>query len=610
MFIYILAIILVLPAICTRLIFLSPIRVGAINYYSNVLSEFFVKRLGLPHGIVEAGLLFVGVLIMAFTEPLSWLDGIVALWLVTGLELYLRFQERRILDTVYAYPTNLHPYPSAHPEITVNLNGPFVTRLPRYDLGDIVAGRIIDLEMIIGNHSIVPSQVPTIVDVQGTHHLTVEPLFCREIRPLASGDVFRGIVRLTARGTDQRGRVRLRVTCGERTTILIVTYRSIFDRQDGRITGARIVRYAGASRSAFAWRGDMDQYDTSTFQSIDGLVTTLDLAARYRFPQTMYLSPRLTLVLGEAREFYHHFGVDRGQDQIPDFISWFRDHVELRHRMAYPFCVDKSYAMELGNHGFLHYGTDAAAAPGNGWRCGARIGDGNYDWLGADKHSFAEQRDNALAAARICEEYFHFTPKSWARPDMTNDAYTPAAMEAAGCQVLSDSDAAHRHNVLLQPPPHHPAGQRVVELTKRYPGDPQHIFHVSMIRYWIHRAHRKRIPVVFMCHQHMRQFDGYGCTRFTESILRYVLSRFHGDLHINTVYGIGIYWNEVLSSQNRTVYVESHDDTVVVRNTGQVDLSAVPLDISYQGGRRATVLIDLSPGSSFRVFGDGRVETL
>ena len=614
---YVIAIGLVLPAICVRLTFLAPTRLGAINYYSNVFSDFCVKRLNLPRGMVEIGLLLVGVLLMSFTGTQSWVGGIVILGVVAGLELSIRFQEQHILDTVYAHWDTRQPepkyrsfLPGPHPDLIVNLQGPFVSRWPHYDLGDIVVGRVIELGILIGNHSIVPAQVPTVVDIQGTRHFAVEPLFDAEIPPQASGNVFRGGVRLTAQEVSGPGRVHISVSCGDRKTGLVVRYRSIFAREAAKVVRGEISRYPGASRAAFAWRGDMDLYDRSMFQSIEGLTQTLNLAARYRFPQTMFLSTRLTLVPQEAREFHHHFGVDRGQEEIPQFVSWFRDHVELRHQLAYPIDSDKPYAMELGNHGHLHYGTDSAAAPGNGWRYGARMGGGDYDWLGADKSSFAEQRDNALAARRLCEEHFDFTPKSWAMPDSTNDAYTPAAMEAAGCQVLSDSDTKQVHNVLLQPPPHHPEGTNVVELTKRYPGDPQHIFHVAMIRYWIHQAHRRGIPVIFMCHQHMRQFSGHSCTRFTEYVLRYVLSRFNGDLHINTVYGVGIYWNELFSPKNRTVYVECQGNGVIVRNTGQVDLSAVPVDISYQGGRQATVLVDLPPGSSFRILAGGKVEKL
>jgi hypothetical protein len=92
--------------------------------------------------------------------------------------------------------------------------------------------------------------------------------------------------------------------------------------------------------------------------------------------------------------------------------------------------------------------------------------------------------------------------------------------------------------------------------------------------------------------------------------LRYVLTRFNGDLYVNTVYGIGIYWNEIFSPRNRTVYVENHGSKVIVSNTGQVEFSNVPVDITYQGNRRGTVLCDLSPNSSFEIGVDGKIERL
>src|SRR5512133_2759467 len=100
------------------------------------------------------------------------------------------------------------------------------------------------------------------------------------------------------------------------------------------------------------------------------------------------------------------------------------------------------------------------------------MGAGNYPWIKDGADSFEEQRDNAIECRRQFEQHFGFTTKSWAMPDSTSDEHTPRAMEAAGCEVLSDSDISHKDNVLFQPPPHHPKGTEVVELTKRYPGDP------------------------------------------------------------------------------------------------------------------------------------------
>jgi hypothetical protein len=282
-----------------------------------------------------------------------------------------------------------------------------------------------------------------------------------------------------------------------------------------------------------------------------------------------------------------------------------RQNVELRHACAYPFVSSKRFLLELGNHGHLHFGTDTAGAAENGWKAKSRMGAGVYPWLGSDRSSLGEQRDNALQARRLCEQHFGFTPKSWAMPNRTNDRFTAAAMEAAGCEVLSDSNVRARHNVLLQPPPHHPHDTAAVELTKRYPGDPQHIYHVAMNLFWIHRAHRRGIPVVFMCHQHLRQFDGYACARFTEHTLRYALHRFHGDLHVNTVYGIGKYWREVLSPETRRVHVQMENNCARVRNASDFDLVDLPLDLELAGGGRFTVLLNVAAGGEVQVQAQG-----
>jgi len=620
------ALALLLPVILMRLIFLAPTGLGCFFYYSNVFSDFFVKRFSLRRGLAEFSMFVSGLILFIICPGSFWIACIPAVSILLFLEVLLRAEERKILTSVYAQmdsqkvksdseqkgpkSTGRLPGPAAHPNLIFSLTGPFLERLPHYDLGDIACGRIIELEILVGNHSTVPCQIPIFFHISYDSGVSVEQLFENEIAPLGSGEVFSGKLRVMALSQGPGGSIRLFITGGHRATSLIVQYRSVFECKGSPIAKAAIVRYPGACRSAFAWRGDMDLYDTSTLQSIDGISHTLGLASRYRFPQTMYLSARLSLDIEEARQFSEYFGVDRGHEQIPDFISWLRENVKLRHRMTYPFQVDKPYAMELGNHMFLHYGTDCAAAPGNNWKLEAKMGDGNYEWLGSDHSSFAEQRDNALAARKLFEKHFGFTPKSWATPDSANDAFTPAAMEAAGCQVLSDSDSKHRHNVLLQPPPHHPKGTGAVELTKRYPGDPEDIYHLGMLVYWIHRAHRRGIPVIFMCHQHMRQFSGYSCTRFTEYLLRYVLTRFNGDLHINTVYGIGIYWNEVFSPKNRAVFIENKGPVLIVRNKGDVNLSNVPVDISYEGGQQATFLIDLPPESSFQIDSMGNIKKL
>ncbi|MEI6784448.1 MAG: hypothetical protein WCQ21_26440 [Verrucomicrobiota bacterium] len=609
---------LILPPICVRLLFLVPGPLGWITYLANTLSEAFVKKLHWPRPAVEFSMALGGIgLLLAGHTPTALLLASVTTFIV--LELYVSRQERHLLTTSYSpldrigirglKPHQTHglsngyPTPSTHPELTVNLIGPFATRVPRYDLGQLLVGHPFQLRLIIGNHTIVPTQTGLRLGFSSQAHLqllapaTLAPGLLPRLRP---GEVHEIAFQVTATHALAAGSIRFCIEWGHFAKVIEVFHGEARPLAGTPIVTTAITRYPGACQSAFAWRGDMDLYDESTLQSIAGLETTLGLAARYRLPQTMYLSTRLSIDEPAARAWAAHYEVDRGAAQIPAFIHWMQTKVELCHNATYPFHSAKPYLMELGNHGHLHFGTDTAGAKENGWKPKARMGAGDYPWLTNDRSSWGEQRDNAREARRLIEQIFHYSPRSWAMPNRTNDYHTAAALQAAGCDVLSDSNVKARHNVLLQPPPHHPNNTCAVELTKRYPGDPQHIYHVAMNLFWVHRAHRRGIPVVFMCHQHLRQFDGYACTRLTEYTLRYVLTRFNGDLHINTVFGIGKYWREVISPQTQTVFVAAHDQAVVVSNQSSLDLIDAPVDINLADGRRLTLLVNVPKQSSAR----------
>lgn len=593
--------------IAVRCWFLAPTRIGCLFYFLNVAYDIVWRRLGKSRALVDATL---GLVLFGCTAALRSIEAgyfaILAGFVILALELVSRERERKIALSSWALPSPRHsprdcdsersakgmvPHPSWHPRLTVNLEGPVICRLPHYDLGTLVPGRRLSITLLVANHSTVPAQLPVEVVCSPGGGLQVEGAYDAEGPVLKSGDVWRRDLTLQVCGPCQDGKVTIEVRCGQFRQALQIRFSSTSEVR--HVASARIERYPGGCRSAFSWRGDMDHYDTVTFQSVEGLKASLGLAARYRMPQTMYLSSRLTLDRAEAERFYRQFGVNRGQDHVDEFIAWMRESVDLQHRASYPFESTMPYLMELGNHMHLHYGTDAAADEGNNWSRGAGIGAGEYAWQGGERGSFAEQRDNALKARALFERHFGFTPRSWAMPDSTRDEHTPRAVEAAGCEVLSDSDARHVDNVVFQPPPHHPPGCRAVELTKRYPGDPEDWVHAAMIVYWLHRAWRRGIPVVFMCHQHMRQFAGHACARFTEYILRYVLNRFNGDLHINTVYGIGHYWEQVLCPEHRVVEVTVRDGIVTVTNKGSEALAQIPVDVRFQGGGEATYLMDV-----------------
>ena len=410
------------------------------------------------------------------------------------------------------------------------------------------------------------------------------------LNPGAAGGVGRAKWTLCPRTRQGGGFLKIAVEAGGETRLFRIGHDGCRFAAETRIRRAEITRYPGGRRSAFLWRGDMDLYDRLTFQSIEGLESALGLAARYAFPQTMCLSTRLSFDEAAAQAWAAHDGRDHGAAEIPRFIQWLRANVELRHAAPWPAQGAKPYVLELGNHGHLHYDTATSAAPENGWKSHARMGAGRYPWVGPDTSSFGEQRDNIREAARWCDRLMGFVPRSWENPGRCNDAATARAAVAAGCEVLSGSDIRARDHVLRQPPPHHPGATDAVELTSRYPPDPQHVHHFAMLLFWLHRARRLGIPMVFMCHQHMRQWEGRACTRFTEALLRTVLADFQGEFQVDTLFGIGKYWREVLSPRTRRLSVALEGPRLVVDNRSDMDFERVPGDLELDSGARATLL--------------------
>lgn len=604
------ACLLVLP-VASRLLFLAPRRVGWVMYLANVVLEMIEKRLPIGRRAIEALMVVVASTAIALGFH-SLAIGVIVLACHLLLVLQNLLQERRIVNAVQATQETAglrgsthagprYPGPGLHPALSVTLEGPFVERMPAYDLGVLPSGVPIALDLLIGNHCRVPGQSPVEVSIRVPRGWHIEGDASATLPPIRSGEVRRVSWLLRAAADDGQEPLRIVVRSSRFERTLDIRHLGARALRPGDIASAEIARYPGARRAAFSLRGDMDLYDTSSLQSIDGLEQAFGLSARFAMAQTMYLSTRLSLDQKEATEWANHHSVDRGAAEIPDFIAWMRESVELRHSAPYPVVSSKRFVIELGNHGHLHYDTDTSGAPGNGWKAGARPGEGTYPWQGSDHTSLGDQRDNICEAARWCERLFGFEPRSWAKPGRGNDAFSPAAVEAAGCAVATGSDIRPRDNVLRQPPPHHPSGTRIVEITARYPSDPQHVQHLAMLEFWLHRGHRLGVPVIVLVHQHMRQFDGVVCARLTEALLSRVIDGFHGDLLVETVHGVGRYWLDVLSPVTRVVEVTVAAEGVRVTNRGSRSIEQVPLDLRLQDGRRATRLLDLPAGETIVV---------
>lgn len=604
--------IILAPVILARLWCLAPTRAGWFYYLANVVWETLEKRLKLPRFLFETGTGLLGLLLLLLAGYDSFLVALI-LSAFLCLELLFRRKEREILTGV---PLDLdeqglsasrangdksearYPAPCVHPDLTVTVSGPFVTRRPCATLGLLPEGIPFTIDVTVGNHTRAPTQGPVHVSLEFPAHWQCTQLELLECRRLAAGACEKFSWEFIPEA-GLAGCCILRVGAGRREWVRNIRYGTCRSMKEESWQSAQIIRWPGARRAAFSWRGDMDLYDSSSFQSIQGLKVALDLARQYGIAQTMVTSTRLTLDEASAKAWAAHYGVDRDAEDIPAFAEWLQRETYLCHRNPYPVKTgEKKYALELGNHGHLHYDTDASGDPGNHWRHGIKPGEGNYSWTSEDKSSFGEQKDNILEANRWFERILSYTPRTWAKPGRGNDGDTPRAVEAAGIRVASGSDISPIDNVLRQPPPHHPSCTSIVELTSRYPSDPRNAHQAWMQVFWMHRAWRKGIPMVYMCHQHMRQFEGHACTRITEFLLRRVLDRFNGDFYIDTVYGVGSYWLDVLNSETSKIQLQLDQGRLVVQNFGEHDWKDLPVDLTLHNHSKPslTLLISIKAG--------------
>lgn len=595
----------VLVLAMSRVLALAASPLGWAMYLPNVMLEMCEKRLSISRWSIESAFVVLASSAIGIGTG-SILVGLATLaaYLLLVLENLLR--ERRLFNAVYGVQERVglrgksrsahrFPAPALHPKLSVNLEGPFVERMPSYKLGFLQANSRVRLAVLVGNHCRVPGQAKVKLS------LTVPPgwkiLGIREIEfaPLRPGQVHRAEWDVLPQAAPGRATLHISVTSSRFQRRIDITSEGCSQISPADVAHVSITRYPGGRRAAFSLRGDFDLYDHASFQSIAGLEDAFGLSSRYAIAQTMYVSTRLAIDKEAAVDWAAHYGVDRGAEAIPTFISWLRERVELRHTAPYPVSSAKAFVIELGNHGHLHYDTDASGAPGNNWKAGVKPGEGRYEWQSTDGSSFGDQRDNIRHATQWCERTLGFSPRSWAKPGRGNDQFSPAAVEAAGCEVATGSDIGPKDNVLRQPPPHHPAGTAIVELTARYPSDPQHIQHLAMLEFWLHRGHRLGRPTVVLVHQHMRQFDGVACSRLTEGLLDQAVNGFNGDQFIDTVYGVGRYWLDVLSPYTGMVSVKTDLSGVVVANRSARSIHAVPVDIELKDGRRLTRLVDLLP---------------
>ena len=190
--------------------------------------------------------------------------------------------------------------------------------------------------------------------------------------------------------------------------------------------------------------------------------------------------------------------------------------------------------------------------------------------------SFSEQCDNALKCNQVFLETMGFKPASFTIPSDVYDGDTARALEAAGLEVGSETDASKCSKLWSLAAPHHPAGcSHFVELPRMHPRDPENACQLAMLKYWVGAARRTGRALVFLAHHHLLRYEGHESAHLVEELLRHVLADQAGDLYVGTLTAVGRYWRDVLSARTRCVQVSRELNRVTVTNFGPAGAGGV-----------------------------------
>jgi hypothetical protein len=592
----------------SKCFFLAPRRAGWLMMLANVVYETLYKKFHWQRWAVDA----TGFVVLA--AGWTWIGGPWAGGAVAGVcglawawALFLDAQwgtrELARQDARYGLAHAPRQIPMPLPRLILVVRGPVLERGRWLDLGFWPEGHEAAFEVLVLNPSNVVPQWPMAVEVRASGEgLQVLEAPSGPRRAPDPGEFLSLGLRLRAAAGHGPAEAKVTLTHGDYGRSETIRLRGVVPSDQVRVERAEIRRWKGGARAGFGWRGDQDVYDPATFQSAEGLRQALNLSRQFRLPSSLYLSARLSLVPEEHEAFCRHFGFDHRTDGIREFIRFLREEVTIEPELEFPFDTPRPLALEIGNHMYLHYGTHAAADEGNRWQWRAEMGAGRYSWQGDGVGSFAEQRDNAAKNADVIRRALGIEVRSWGVPARANDAETARAVEAAGMLVASDSDASAWTNVLRLPPPHHPAGcRRLVEISKKYPGDSDNACRIAMLQYWLHAARRTGRVFLFMAHHHLMRYEGTSCRQLTREFFRYALDECHGDLYPATVTALGLYWERVLCPEHRWVRLTWDGTSVRVSNAGTADLEGLPLEILLAGGKRFMVLVDVPAGGAVDV---------
>ncbi len=585
----------------SKCFFLAPFRIGWLMMFANVIYETFFKKCHWRRWTVDcAGLIFLTICWSALAGP--WIGLAVGLLMAGAWTITLRIDQTwRNGKFAHQDKRYLRRVPIPVPRLIFSIQGPVLDRGSIHDLGDWPLNWQDRFELLILNASPIVHQFPlNIKFLQSNAKVQTTPSQTGKITCPAPGQFIKIPFTIqTTEITESPSIVSVQIDNADETWTKQLKIRSVFNAGTNKIKNAVIEKWKGGARAGFAWRGDQDLYDPATYQSEEGLRHALGLSMRFRLPSTLYISGSLSLNQDDHKAFCSHFGWDRRSEEIPEFIRFLREKVTIKSEMDFPMECEREFAMELGNHMYVHLGTHTGAAAGNNWKSHAWIGDGKYPWQSeGEANSFTEQRDNAIANNKIINEKIGVNPTSWGVPGRTFDEYTARALEAAGIEFGTDTDASGFINVFKLPAPHHPKGcKKLVEITKKYPGDPDNAYKVAMLKYWARAARRHGRVFLFMAHHHLLAYEGCAGTNMANELFYYLLGESYGDFYTATVTSLGKYWQAVMSPKNKCIKVEIKTTMVEVENAGSECLEKLPLEIEWENGRRMMTLVNVEDGA-------------
>ena len=579
--------------------FLASYRIGFLMLVSNLVYEVIERKLHWGRGFVDT------VLMLAVTGGSFFcFDGITATAVALSMGFIwisaLCYDNALLKRPSYKMQQSLRgQVPLPLPDLLISVRGPILKRKNnKFNLGVWPVGLEQKFKVFILNSGAVRGQLPLSVEIDKDDCIELNGIENKSLQTPEPGDISELDFSLKAIEKTVSASLRINIKTGDFNQELKFEIKRIVDSGQ-KIKSAEIKGWKYGTESAFVWRGDQDLYDPATFQSEDGLQITLGLAKRYRFPSSLMLSSGLSLNEDAHKEFCKHFGWDRKSEEIPGFIDFLKNKVDKQPEQEWPTKPDAEFAAEIGNHMHLHYGTHAAADPGNKWKSHAKICDGEYDWTEPAADSFTEQRDNALKCSEMFSEFLEFKPASFTIPSDVRDSNTSRAIEASGLEVGSETDATKLEKLINLKPPHHPEGcEKFVELPRMHPRDPQNASQLAMLKFWVGKATRTGRALVFLAHHHLTRYRDESSMKMTEELLRHVIKYNYGGIYIGTMTAVGRYWRDVLSPKTKQIHIETEDNKITITNKSNRVIEGIPGTVQLDDGGRYVRIVDLKPGES------------